>query len=193
MHPDTRKISEHMKDFGLHVLGKAVVDVIFSEYTSPYSHAMGVVRCAHAAELIIKSRIAEEHPLLIFEVLPKAKDPSGKVMDVSDLLRDGKTIMYSELPNVLWASTGVKVPDIARFNSFGKLRNTITHLAVPDADLVMETLSFSFLVIEPLIRQFWNVDIVDYMQEYDADCDEILDDHLSSLGISRKKRHKSKS
>jgi hypothetical protein len=43
MNPDTRKIAGHMKEFGLHVFGRSIVDVIFSEYTNPYSHAMGVV------------------------------------------------------------------------------------------------------------------------------------------------------
>ncbi len=100
MHPDTRKIASHMKEFGLHVFGRAIVDVVFSEITNPYAHAMGVVRCAHAAELLIKAIIAEEHPLLIFEKLPKPKGQEYKKLDIDALLNDGRTVMYNDLPGL---------------------------------------------------------------------------------------------
>lgn len=191
MHPDTRKIADHMKDFGLHVFGRSIVDVVFAEIANPYSHAMGVVRCAHAAELLLKARIAEEHPLLIFDSLPRLKGTESKVLDIDTLLSEGRTIMYSDLPDVLWATTGHRIPDLDRFRSFGKLRNAITHLTIPDADLSAETLAFGFLVVEPLIRDFWSLDVVEYLEEYDCDCEEYLFERLQDIGISYARHTKS--
>ncbi len=183
MHPDTRKIVSHMEEFGLHVFGRAIVDVVFSEMTNPYAHAMGVVRCAHAAELLIKAIIAEEHPLLIFEKLPKPKGQGDKKLDIDALLNDGRTVMYNDLPDALWAATGYRIYNIERFKTFGKLRNAITHFSVSNADLSTETILFVFQVVEPLVREFWNLDVVKYLEEYDCDCEEYLIEQLKHLGI----------
>ena len=178
MHPDTRNISEHMKDFGLHVFGRSIVDVVFSEWSSPYAHAMGVVRCAHAAEILIKARIAEEHPLLIFEKLPKPRSSEAKLLDVDALLTEGRTIMYSDLPDALWAATGYKIKNLDIFHDFGKLRNRITHFALPDINFSEETLKFGFSVVEPFVRDFWQIDAVDFVEAYDFECEEYLLEQL---------------
>lgn len=183
MHPSTRDISGHMQDFGLHILGRSIVDAVFAEIANPYSHAMGLVRCAHAAELLLKARIAEEHPLLIFEKNPKPKNYDGSKLDLDLLLSEGRTIMYSELPDILWAATGHRIRNIEQYHSFGRLRNIITHLAVPNADLSRETLHFAFGVIEPLIREFWNVDVMDYAEIYDCDCEEYVVEELKLIEV----------
>src|ERR1700730_15763732 len=128
MHPDTRKIATHMKDFGLALLGRSIKDVTFAEMLNPYAHAMGVVTCAHAAEIIIKARISEEHPLLIFTKLPKP-DPT-ELLDIGALMSEGRTLTYEDLPATLWAATGYRIAHLEQFRDFGRLRNTITHLAV---------------------------------------------------------------
>jgi hypothetical protein len=183
MHSDTHQIASHMKDFGLHAFGRSIVDVVFCEITNPYAHAMGVIRCAHAAELLIKARIAEEHPLLIFEKLPRPKGQENKLLDINTLLNEGRTIMYSDLPDLLWAATGQCIRDIERYQSFGRLRNAITHLGIPDANLSHETLLYGFNVIEPLVRNFWDIDVLKYLEEYDCDCEEYLVEQLTEIGI----------
>jgi hypothetical protein len=60
------ELLNHMRDFGLHMLAKGIVNANFNEMLSPYNHAMAIVHIGHGAELIIKARIAQEHPLLIF-------------------------------------------------------------------------------------------------------------------------------
>jgi hypothetical protein len=162
-----------MKDFGLCLLGRSVVDVAFAEIMNPYSHAMGAIRCAHAAEIIIKARIAEEHPLLIFAKLPKADPESNDLLGVAELLDEGKTLMYNELPDALWAATGYRIPDLKHFQDFGKTRNKLTHLAIPPAvDLSGETLRFAFQVMQPMINDFWKSDIFEYIGQYDPDANE---------------------
>ncbi len=190
MHPDTRKIATHMKEFGLCLFGRAVVDVIFAEIMNPYAHAMGVVRCAHAAEILIKARIADEHPLLIFSKLPGPTQEDKKHLDIDTLINEGKTLVYGDLPNALWSATGYRINDIDRFQSFGRLRNTITHLAVPEIDLSKATLEFAFQILEPIIFDFWKTDVVEYMEEYDADPEEALREQLDNLNICFSRRRK---
>src|SRR5437588_8675888 len=83
---------------------------------------LSVLQAAHAAELLIKARIAQEHPLLIFEQLPRFKQASGARLDLEDLFKQGRTFQWADLPDRLWAATGLSIPDKATFDTFGKLR-----------------------------------------------------------------------
>ena len=65
MHPDTREVAAHMKELGLTVLGRAIHDSTFSETMRPFAHGLAVVHAAHGAEIVLKARIAQEHPLLL--------------------------------------------------------------------------------------------------------------------------------
>lgn len=166
MHPDTRQVSEHMRQFGLAILGRAVYDVTFSEMSRPFAHAMAVGHAAHGAEIVIKARIAQEHPLLIFNNLPKSTTTTGH-LTISELFQHGRTIQFHELPEVLWATTGVRLEKADKFKAFGNLRNTIIHFAAPNADLACETLRFCFDVIEPLVQKFWSESLFYYAEEWD--------------------------
>lgn len=95
------QLSNHMKYFGIHMLAKGLVTATFNEYGNPYGHSMSVIQVAHGAELVIKAKIAEEHPLLIFANLPKSANSIDTVLGIEDLLNKGKTIMYSELHNTI--------------------------------------------------------------------------------------------
>ena len=173
-------------DFGLCLLGKSIVDVTFAEMLNPYGHAMGAMTCAIAAEIIIKARIAEEHPLLIFNKLPKITAKNGGLLGIDELLNEGRTLMYSELPDALWATTGYRIKNLQQFNDFGKIRNTITHLAVPNLNLSKETLRFAFQVMKPVISDFWKSDIFDYIGRYDPDADEYVHEQLKGYKINLK-------
>ena len=63
---DKLQMANQMRDFGLYSIARGVVNCTFSESGNPYSHAMGLVQVANGFEVLIKSRIVEEHPLLIF-------------------------------------------------------------------------------------------------------------------------------
>jgi hypothetical protein len=73
-----------------------------------------------------------------------------------------------DLPDRLWAATGLSIPDKATFDSFGKLRNGIQHFApVPGHDAGEETLRFVFSVIDPFINECWGLFAVDYDEDYE--------------------------
>ena len=151
MHPFTRNIANYMRDYGLTVLAKGIVESVFADITI-CSHALAIVHAAHGAEIVVKARIGQEHPLLIFDKLPKYK---VGLLDIEHLLEEAETIKYSDLPKTLWATTGHRMPeDGKKFLEFGRRRNSAVHLAPPTGDLAELTLRFAFDVMEPLVNQF---------------------------------------
>lgn len=179
MNPELKNISAHIHFMGTGVLSQAQRNSLYTScgYDSRLDESVyGVLQAAHAAELIIKAAIAEQHPLLIFSSLPKSKKDDDGFLSLNDLFESGKTIQYSELPEKLWAATGFKIEDIGLFNSFGKLRNCIQHFATPDIDLRTETSRFIYLVIDPILEHFWNEYAIEYvdLESYQDDVFEIL-------------------
>jgi hypothetical protein len=156
-----------MKDFGLHMIGKGLVNATFNEMDSPYNHAMSVVHIAHGAELVIKSRIAEEHSLLIFSNIPKSNSLTNEKLGLADLLNDGHSIMYSELPDRLWQTTGYKIKNLELNKKFGKIRNQIIHLGVPNIELSELALKFGYEVVEVLVNDWWDCTLLEYAKIYD--------------------------
>ena len=173
-----------MRYFGLHVLGRAVFDATFAEIQKPFAHSLSVVHAAHGAEIILKARIAQEHPLLIFYKLPKTSSTEG-LLTITELLDYGQTIRYEELPETLWAATGFRMPKANEFLQFGRLRNQIMHCSVPEGELADKTLRFCFEVIEPMVREFWTESLVRYAEGWDdaIESDGYLREKLAELGI----------
>jgi len=129
---------------------------------------LAVLQAAHAAELLIKARIAQEHPLLVFDHLPRPSQAGGSRLNLEALFERGRTLQWADLPDRLWAATGISLPEKTRFDSFGKLRNGIQHFA-PAAthDPGEETLRFVFSVIDPFINQCWGLFAIDYDEDYE--------------------------
>lgn len=180
------ELVDHMKDFGLHMIGKGLVNGTFSEILNPYSHAMSIVHIAHGTEIIIKARIAEEHPLLIFSKLPKSTVSIDNKLGIIDLLEKGQTIMYSELEERLWAVTGYRIPNRELFNFFGKVRNQIIHLAVPNEDLSDLSLKFGYGLIEQMVNEWWDITLLEYAENYDDAYLEYVFEQLERLKINTK-------
>lgn len=180
MHPACKEMSAHMKDLGLGILAQAQKNAFYWDYPDHLDRGVfAVLQAAHASEILMKAAIAQEHPLLIFSQIPKSSSTGGDLLDITDLLQSGKTIQYSELPERLWATTGYKVKDPQIFREFGKLRNTIQHLARPKVEFRTITAEFVYKVIDPLIGEFWNLHAVEYcdVDSHEDDMIEILVSH----------------
>ena len=173
-----------MKEFGLSILGRAIYDATFSEMMRPFAHALSVTHAAHAAEIILKARIAEEHPLLIFKKLPSQLSTS-KELTVNELFAYAKSYLYVELPDLLWATTGIRIEKIEEFKAFGKLRNQITHFAVPAVDLPTETMKFAITVLDPIVEKFWGKSAIPYAEDWDdvIISEGYLETQLNQIGI----------
>ncbi|MET3076140.1 hypothetical protein ABXV16_10310 [Pantoea leporis] len=130
---------------------------------------IGVLQAAHACEIFLKARLAQEHPILIFESLPKSTaecvNKTTGLLDFESLLEKGHTIAYSELPEKVWAATGKKINNIKLYNDFGKLRNSIQHFAAPNRDVSLLTSHFIYEVIDPFINSEWGMCAMDYCDD----------------------------
>src|SRR4051812_9090067 len=167
MHPDTKKVADHLRQFGIAVLGRAAYDVTFSEMSRPFAHLMAVSTAAQGAELVLKARIAQEHPLLLFSTLPKSAHAEDQ-LTIQELYEYGRTIQYHELPEVLWATTGIRIQRVDQFQRFGKLRNASVHFAVPEAEnWHTMTVRFLFEIMEPLVNQFWQESMIPHAAIWD--------------------------
>lgn len=180
---DKDKMAIQMRDFGLYMVAKGAVNATFSEMGVPYSHEMAIVHIAHGFEILIKSRIVEEHPLLIFNKIPKDTVIKDIRLEISDLLEHGQTIMYSELPQRLWATTGYKIDDIDLYNEFGKIRNQIIHFFIPATSLSDIALKFAFTVIEKAVNDWWDTSILEYAVDYDEEYYLYAFEQLERLNI----------
>jgi hypothetical protein len=168
MNPNLKGIWEHMRDLGLGALAHANRHAAYAAMENHRWPELSVTQAAHAAELLIKARIAQEHPLLIFERLPTSGQKSGEHLELEDLFAQGRTLQWSDLPERLWAATGLSLPSKKRFDDFGKLRNGIQHFAPPpEGDACEETLRFVFEVIDPFINECWGLFAVDYDEDYE--------------------------
>ncbi|MFP7408380.1 hypothetical protein [Aeromonas veronii] len=181
MNPELKNISEHILAIGIGVLSQAQKNVFYTSYgydSRLDEGVYGVLQAAHAAELIIKAAIAEQHPLLIFSNLPKSTKEEDGFLSLNDLFESGKTIQYVDLPERLWAATGYKIEAIDLFNKFGKLRNCIQHFATPDRDLRTETTYFIYNVIDPILEYFWSKYAIEYvdLDGYEDDIFEIINE-----------------
>jgi hypothetical protein len=167
MNPALRKVHENMRDLGLGALAHANWHANYA-HDNRWTPELAVLQAAHAAELLIKARIAEEHPLLIFEQLPRqSQSPDGR-LDFAALFESGRTVQYFELPALLWAATGIEIPDRGHYTVFGKLRNSIQHFAPPEGvDVHAETLRFIYGVIDPFINACWNLFAIDYNEDHE--------------------------
>jgi hypothetical protein len=166
MNPSLKGVWERMRDLGLGALAHANRHAAYSAMENDRWPELSVLQAAHAAELLIKARIAQEHPLLIFERLPSSSQASAAHLDLEDLFKQGRTFQWSDLPERLWAATGLSLPGKDRFDAFGKLRNGIQHFAPPpNGDAGGEALRFVFEVIDPFIHDCWGLFAVDYDED----------------------------
>jgi hypothetical protein len=174
MHEELLSVAEHIKGLGLAALAHGLQHTLFADDVSnPYMTDLAVLQAAHAAELLIKARIAEQHPLLIFKDIPESKQVNEDKLSLRTLIesKKTKTLQYSELPGKLWATTGYKINEkkLKVYEDFGKLRNTIQHFTSPaERDLMLDTLNFVFSVIDPMINDFWGLYTINYFERLDA-------------------------
>src|SRR5262249_40658020 len=106
MEENLRAVHEHMRGLGLGALKHAIMHAHLDTPDNDFWAELSIIQAAHAAEILIKARIAEEHPLLIFEQLPRLELVQGQRLAFEHLVQEGRTIQFADLPNRLWAVSG---------------------------------------------------------------------------------------
>jgi hypothetical protein len=171
MNPMLIDVPEKMLQLGLAALAHANRHSAYLNYENEKWAELSILQAAHSAEIIFKARIAQEHPLLIFDEFPKEPGTNtGTQVTLEALFDKGKTVQWSDLPNRLWATTGVVIPNEDVFRAFGRLRNGVQHFGnIPSSvDASNEVLKFIFNVIDPFINEQWGLYAVDYDEDYDS-------------------------
>lgn len=183
MHQELKNVSKDMLELGLAALAHANWHANFYSFENDKWSELSVLQAAHAAEILIKARIAEEHPLLIFDQIPRSTQVDGETLDFKALVQKAKTIQYSELPERLWATAGIKLPNLDLYKEFGMLRNSIQHFAVPQNSSCSST-DFIYGVIDPFINECWGLYAIDYHEDtepYENIVDTLLNKEVEFL------------
>lgn len=128
---------------------------------------MSVLNAAHAGELFIKAIIATEHPLLIFKDVPGLDDSGSADLDFPTLLKRGRTHDFDKLPQVLWATTGFRIPNPGCYERLRKYRNAVQHFCPPEDDDPSElALEFIYSIIDPLIRDRFGLFAIEHHEDH---------------------------
>ena len=173
-----------MFNVGIQSLARATYDAAFNEMYGPHNHAMSVVLGCLGAELLMKSAIAEVHPLIIFNNLAHYTPKKDHTLCIDDLIISGRTVQFSELPNILWAVTDYVIDEIEVFEKYRKLRNTIVHFHVSHDELSSATLNFAYKVMQPMINHFWgDIQLIDFMYIYDTEVAYYIESTLRAEGL----------
>ncbi|HAT5548652.1 TPA: hypothetical protein JAD17_002586 [Proteus mirabilis] len=155
-----------MLKLGLAALAHANWHANYYSFTGYMWSELSVLQAAHAAEILIKARITQEHPLLIFEQLPRSNQTNEEFLSYNQLIEKGKTIQYFDLPERLWASTGIRISNLELYQRFGKLRNSIQHFANPiEYNCCGEARNFIYEVIDPFINECWGLCAIDFNED----------------------------
>lgn len=174
MQEELKEVYQHMINLGMSALSHAALHSNYTSWENDMWPELAVLQAAHSAEILIKARIAQEHPLLIFDKIPNSPNEGTELLTFEYLIERGKTIQYSDLPERLWATTGIKLKDIELFSKFGMLRNKIQHFASPkDIDCGTETLKFIFNIIDPFINECWGLYAIDHNEHSEEYKDRI--------------------
>lgn len=168
MNQELKDIYKHMLKLGMSALTHANWHANYYSMENDMWSELSVLQAVHAAEILIKARISQEHPLLIFDKIPHSTKLENDFLNFEHLLEKGKTIQYSDLPERLWATTGIRLKNLELFNEFGMLRNKIQHFASPkNIDCGTETLKFIFEIIDPFINECWNLYAIDCNEDHE--------------------------
>lgn len=159
-----KNVSGHMYEFAMALLGHSLWHAIMSGPGN--SGVFSLMHAAHGGELIVKAAIAKQHPLLILSKLPGIAQQEGKILEFEDIVKAGKTLNYSELPNVLWAATGYKIKSIDIYREVGEIRNSAQHFSAPVIDYQKLVLSYLCLVVDPILIEFWGTEVFKEIVKY---------------------------
>lgn len=174
MDEDIKAVSLHMSAFSEEILEEALRLFVrclrphsFVGETTPnrFTAALTLSGVAHGTELLMKSAIAAEHPLLLFSDrdLRRRMPETGPLS--MEYLMEGHTVQLADLPGLLWRATGYRIEDVQEFDRFRALRNRIEHFTVPSNDLLLEEVGrFLVAVVDPMLKKFWSTDLLSLLR-----------------------------
>lgn len=163
-------VSENMLELGLGALSHANYHAAYFNEANDKWGELSVIQAAHAAEILVKARIAQVHPLLIFKDLPSVSNQQS--LTIEKLSNDGRTIDWFDLPKVFKTITGCDFIKKDLFRDFGYTRNSLQHfgyfLNSKNTSPSLETLKFIYSFIDPFINEHWGLFAIDFDEGMDS-------------------------
>lgn len=156
---DFTDVTDYMYEFAVGLLAHGIEHVVLHGRGAPsFARAFGIHHVVHGTELLGKAAIAMTDPTKIFTDVPRARPPASRVT-FEDVVRQGRTIGYSELPQALLEVTGFRLSHEGLFREVGRLRNAVQHFVVPNIDCHETALTYACSVTDPLLRHFWSLGV----------------------------------
>ncbi len=156
MHYSLIGISTRILGLATDALTRANTDAVYFDRGREHRLSLAPLAAAHAGELLLKALIAKEHPLLLFKNI--GEKATNDEIDLEWLLKNGRTHDFSRLPSILWAASGIELPDVNSFRRIAELRNQVQHfLDVRDADVQFECLKFIYSNVDPMLKEHFGL------------------------------------
>ncbi|MCM5558502.1 hypothetical protein [Pleomorphomonas sp. JP5] len=181
MNDELKGIPERILGLATAALTQANMQAVFMDPGNEYWPTLSVLNAAHAGELFIKAVIAYEHPLLLFKDISGLDDNRTDEIDVDTLIRRGRTHDFERLPQILWASSGIRIANTNCFEQLRRARNAIQHFCPPDdSDLGGLSLEFIYTIIDPLIASQFGIFAIEYHGDPSVSYDYLVQTLLRS-------------
>lgn len=176
MNEELRGIPDRILVLATGALAQANTHAAFMDPDREHWPQMSVLNAAHAGELFLKAIIATEHPLLIFKDLPILDDKQTDELNLQTLLARGRTHDFEKLPQVLWATAGIRIPNAHCYERLRRARNAIQHFCEPDEDDDLGGLSLEFIysIIDPLILKQFELHAIEFHEDYSVGYDHLV-------------------
>lgn len=175
MNPELSQIPNRILQLATGALTQANHHSVFADPGNEHWDFMCVINTAHAGELFLKAVIAKEHPLLIFKDLFSLDQSNADVLDLDSLIRRGRTHDFEKLPQIMWAATGRRVPNLDCFEKLRRARNAIQHFCAPETENFRRlSLEFIYTIIDPLIADEFGLFSIDYHEDHSIGYDHVV-------------------
>lgn len=175
MNKALRDIPDRILGLATAALTQANMHAVFLDPGSEHWPQMSILNTAHAGELFLKAIIASEHPLLIFRDLVNLDDNRTNELGLETLLTRGRTHDFEKLPQVLWVTTGLRIPNPDCFERLRRARNAIQHFCALDiGDLSTLSLEFLYTIIDPLIADRFGLFAIEYHEDHNIGYDYVV-------------------
>lgn len=176
MNEELRLIPTRILGLARAALAQANHHAVFMDPGNDHWPLMSVLNTAHAGELFLKAIIATEHPLLIFKDLVALDDRNTDELNLQRLLKHGRTHDFEKLPQVLWATTGRRIPNPECYERVRQARNAIQHFCAPDVhDLSALSLEFIYTILDPLIATCFGIYAIEHHEDHSIGYDYVVD------------------
>jgi hypothetical protein len=175
MNPALKQIPQRILHLAKGALTQANTHAVFRDPGNEHWEYISVLNTAHAGELFLKAIIAREHPLLIFKDLFGLDHSGNGPLDIGSLIQRGRTHDFEKLPQVLWATTGKRVPNMKCFERLRRARNAIQHFCAPDKeDFRSLSLEFIYTIIDPLIAEAFDLRAIEFHEDHSVGYDYVV-------------------